>query len=69
MTPVTEYKRNLLARRAAKAGVTVDELVRLSTADADRTRRLTELRGNRRSAWQTIAANAAKHGRSWGVSW
>ncbi len=67
MMTVAEYRAAMLARRAAKAAVSVAELLARSEADALRTQHVTERRLNRRSGWPAIACKAAAHGRSWTV--
>lgn len=64
---VAEYRAKMLAKRAAKAGVSVAELLARSEAELAITHRAWDIRVNRRSAWPEIARKAAAHGRSWVV--
>lgn len=64
---VAEYRSKMLAKRAAKAGISIAELIARGEAELAITHRVWDIRANRRSAWPEIARKAAAHGRSWVV--
>ena len=67
MSKLDAYRKAMIAAKAAKAGLSVEEFVRRSEAQAAITRRVLEVRVDRRSGWPSIASNAAAHGRTWEV--
>lgn len=68
MSKIAAYRAAMLARKAAAAGITVEELIRRSEMETELTRRVTELRFiDHTSGWQSIARKAAAHGRIWEV--
>lgn len=67
VTRIETYRAAILARRAAKAGISVAELIRRSEAELAVTHRIHEIRADRLSSWPSIARKAAAHGRTWDV--
>lgn len=67
MSKIDAYRQKMLARKAAAAGVSVEELLRRGEAQAEINRRAGELRFDRASGWAAIARKAAAHGRTWEV--
>lgn len=57
----------MLAKRAAKDGISVAELLRRGEAELVITRRVCEIRADRTASWPSIARKAAAHGRIWEV--
>lgn len=69
MSKIAAYKAALLARKAAAAGCTVEELLRRGEVEAELNRRCWEIRLDRRSGWPEIARKAIAHSRTWTVIW
>jgi len=67
VTKLDAYRQAMIAAKAAKAGLSVEEFIRRSDDAAALTRRVCEVRVDRRSGWPSIASNAAAHGRTWEV--
>lgn len=67
MTKIESYRQAMLARKAAAAGISVEELLRRGEAEAALNRRVWELRANRESGWASIARKAAAHCRTWEI--
>jgi hypothetical protein len=67
MTKIEAYRQAMIAAKAAKAGVSVEELLRRSEAQAVVMRRAWEIRMDRTSGWPSIARKAAAHGRTWEI--
>lgn len=67
MTKIDAYRQAMIARKAAAAGLSVEEFVRRSEVQAAITRRAWEVRMDRTSGWPSIARKAAAHGRTWEV--
>lgn len=67
MTKIEAYRQAMLARKAAAAGISVQELLRRGEAEAALNRRVWELRLDRTSGWPSIARKAAAHRRTWKV--
>lgn len=68
MSRVEEYRQAMLARKAAKAGCSVEELLRRGEAELVRNRRAGEIRQCPMGAWLTLVDHALRNGRSWHVS-
>lgn len=67
VTKIEAYRQAMLARKAAAAGISVEELLRRGEAQAALNHRVWELRANRASGWAAIARKAAAHRRTWEV--
>lgn len=57
----------MLARKAAAAGVSVDELIRRSEAEAERNHQVFMLRTDRGLQFSAIQRKAAAYGRIWEI--
>lgn len=68
MSRVAEYRRDLIARRAAASGMSVEAFLEQSEREADRVRELNMLRYSRPHQWQAIARAALAHGRRFVVA-
>lgn len=67
MSKIEAYRAAMLAKRAAKAGISVEELLRRGEAEAERTRQILMLRSSRDLQFKAFARKAAAHGRIWEV--
>ena len=61
MTPAA-YKIAMVRRKAAAAGLTVDEFVRRSEDEAERVRRINELVLNRAAQWEVLGRRIFQRG-------
>lgn len=59
MSSIDDYRRLMLAAKAERDGVSIDELQRRSERHRQATLRAHELWSNRLSAWGTLATHAA----------
>lgn len=64
---IAAYRTAMLERKARAAGCSVAELLARGEREAAITRRASELRYARRTAWPTLGYHAARHSRSWVV--
>ncbi len=64
MTKIAAYKANMIAKRAAAAGMSVADFLAFSEAENDRQRDLYELTTCRARQWSVLTTFAAKSGRS-----
>lgn len=67
VTKIEAYRQAMIAAKAAKAGLSVEEFIRRSEIEAARTARALMLRMDRRTGWPSIARKAAAYGRTWEV--
>lgn len=67
MSKIEAYRTAMLARKAAKAGISVEELLRRGEAEADRNYQIFLLRRDRELQFKAIGRKAAAHGRIWEI--
>jgi len=67
MNKIEAYRAAMLAKRAAKAGISAEELLRRGEAEAERVYQIFLLRSDRGLQFKALGRKAAAHGRIWEV--